>query len=63
MNSFLGILIGNNIQQTKKNYAKKDSILIDDRASNISDWNAAGGIGILHTSTATTLDKLSEYGI
>ena len=48
---------------SKKNYAKKDSILIDDRISNINDWNAAGGIGILHTSTATTLDKLSKYGI
>jgi len=48
---------------SKKNYANKDSILIDDRISNISDWNAAGGIGILHTSTATTLDKLSKYGI
>jgi FMN phosphatase YigB (HAD superfamily) len=49
--------------ESKKNYANKDSILIDDRISNISDWNAAGGIGILHTSTATTLDKLSKYGI
>ena len=47
----------------KKNYAKKNAILIDDKISNINDWNNAGGIGILHTSTATTLDKLSKYGI
>jgi hypothetical protein len=47
----------------KKNYARKNAILIDDRVSNINDWNNAGGIGILHTSTATTLDKLSKYGI
>jgi len=49
--------------EAKKNYAKKDAILIDDRISNINDWINAGGIGILHTSTSTTLDKLSKYGI
>jgi len=49
--------------EAKKNYAKKNAILIDDRVSNINDWNNAGGIGILHTSTSTTLDKLSKYGI
>ena len=47
----------------KKNYARKNAILIDDRISNINDWNDAGGIGILHTSTATTLEKLSKYGL
>jgi hypothetical protein len=47
----------------KKNYANKNSILIDDRISNINDWNAAGGIGILHTSTASTIEKLSKYGL
>ena len=47
----------------KKNYARKNAILIDDKISNINEWNEAGGIGILHTSTSTTLDKLSKYGI
>ena len=47
----------------KKNYARKDAILIDDKISNINEWNEAGGIGILHTSTSTTLDKLSKYGL
>jgi hypothetical protein len=47
----------------KKNYARKNTILIDDRISNINDWNKAGGIGILHTSTATTLEKLAKYGL
>ena len=47
----------------KKNYADRNSILIDDRISNINDWNAAGGIGILHTSNQITLDKLKKYGI
>jgi hypothetical protein len=47
----------------KKNYANKNSILIDDRISNITEWNAAGGIGILHTSTSSTIEKLSKYGL
>jgi hypothetical protein len=49
--------------ESKKNYARKDAILIDDRISNINDWNNAGGIGILHTSTSSTLNKLSKYGL
>lgn len=49
--------------EAKKNYATKNSILIDDRIPNIDSWNEAGGIGILHTSTQTTLDKLKKYGI
>lgn len=49
--------------EAKKNYARKNAILIDDRVSNINDWIAAGGIGILHTSTASTLEKLSKYGL
>ena len=47
----------------KKNYARKNAILIDDKISNINEWNEAGGIGILHTSTSTTLEKLSKYGL
>lgn len=35
-------------------------ILIDDRPRNIMDWNAAGGRGILHTSTAITLGELDD---
>lgn len=31
------------------------SVLIDDRESNIDDWNAKGGIGILHTSMEDTI--------
>ena len=49
--------------EKKKNYARKNAILIDDRVSNINDWNAAGGIGILHTSTSSTLEKLAKYGL
>ena len=47
----------------KQNYADPDSILIDDRASNIDQWIKAGGIGILHTDTASTINKLKELGL
>jgi hypothetical protein len=36
-------------------------ILIDDRAKNIREWRAAGGIGVLHTGDfAETLQKLDR---
>jgi hypothetical protein len=47
----------------KKNYATKDSILIDDRKKNIDDWINAGGIGILHTSADNTIKELTKLGI
>ena len=49
--------------RNKQNYANPDSILIDDRESNIDQWIKAGGIGILHTDTASTLNKLKELGL
>ena len=47
----------------KKNYAAPNHILIDDRKSNIDEWKAAGGIGILHTSAADTIRQLKDLGI
>ena len=47
----------------KKNYAAPNHILIDDRVSNINQWKAAGGIGILHTSAASTIAKLKKLGL
>ena len=47
----------------KQNYANPNSILIDDRTSNIDQWIKAGGIGILHTDTASTINKLKELGL
>ena len=49
--------------RNKQNYADPDSILIDDRASNIDQWIKAGGIGILHTDTTSTINKLKELGL
>lgn len=42
----------------KKNWAKPNYVLIDDRKSNIKEWIAAGGIGILHKSAADTIEQL-----
>ena len=47
----------------KKNYAEENHILIDDRQSNIDQWRAAGGIGILFTSTNQTIQELKELGL
>ena len=44
----------------KKELATPTSILIDDRIENINDWESAGGIGILHTSTANTISQLKK---
>jgi len=47
----------------KQNYAQKDRILIDDRPSNIDQWRASGGIGILHISASDTIRQLKELGL
>ena len=47
----------------KQQYASPTSILIDDREKNIDQWEAAGGIGILHTSTANTIEQLKQLGL
>ena len=47
----------------KQNYANPDSILIDDRKSNIDQWTSQGGIGILHTSASDTIQQLKKLGL
>ena len=47
----------------KKNYAEPNHILIDDRPSNISQWVAAGGIGILHRTADETIRQLKKLGL
>ena len=47
----------------KQEFASPTSILIDDREKNIEQWEAAGGIGILHTDTSSTIKKLKELGL
>ena len=47
----------------KQNYAAPNHILIDDRVSNIEQWKSQGGIGILHTSAASTIKQLQKLGL
>ena len=47
----------------KQQLATPESILIDDRQVNIDQWEAAGGIGILHTSTDNTISQLQKLGL
>lgn len=44
----------------KADYADDDSILIDDQPKNIDAWERAGGVGILHTSAESTINKLRK---
>ena len=53
-------------RRMKKEHALSESgqpnILIDDHPKNISEWQAAGGIGILHINTESTIQKLKKMG-
>ena len=49
--------------RNKQNYAAPNHILIDDRKSNIDQWKAQGGIGILHTSADDTINQLKKLGL
>ena len=50
-------------KEKKKEFAGKNKILIDDLKSNINEWNASGGVGILHKQTASTISALKELGL
>lgn len=47
----------------KKLFAGENCILIDDMQQTIDEWNAAGGIGIHHTSAANTIKELKKLGL
>lgn len=47
----------------KQQYSQKNSILIDDMPRTIKEWKAEGGIGILHTSAASTIEQLKQLGL
>lgn len=49
--------------ERKQEFANPTSILIDDREKNIQQWEAAGGIGILHTNAADTIKQLKQLGL
>ena len=55
------------LRKNKKNFAmdgrdKRPNILIDDHKGNIREWESAAGIGILHTSAASTINDLKKIG-
>jgi len=55
------------LRQNKKNFAmdgrdKRPNVLIDDHKGNIRDWESAGGIGIVHTDAASTINDLKKIG-
>jgi 5'(3')-deoxyribonucleotidase len=45
----------------KQQHARPGDILIDDSPLNIPQWIAAGGVGILHTDTSSTIQQLNSY--
>lgn len=47
----------------KKEFANENSILIDDRPSNIEDWLENGGIAIFHSSTDNTIKELKKLNL
>ena len=49
--------------KNKAKFAGPNNILIDDRKDTIDAWNAKGGIGILHTTAASTIAQLKELGL
>jgi 5'(3')-deoxyribonucleotidase len=48
------------LSKDKQNYGAPKDILIDDRENNIKNWEAMGGIGILHTSAQETIKQLQK---
>ena len=45
-------------RREKKDFAKKDVILIDDHSKNIREWEAAGGTGVVHKNVNSTIKEL-----
>ena len=43
-------------------WAREPAVLIDDYPKNIREWSGKGGIGILHTSTSSTISSLKRLG-
>jgi len=49
--------------EKKQEFADPNSILIDDRESNIEQWRQSGGIAILHTSATDTINQLKQLNL
>jgi len=44
----------------KAKFADENTILVDDRMHSIGPWRDAGGVGILHTSAAQSIQELKQ---
>lgn len=52
------------LREEKKNYCKgRDSVLIDDLAPNIKEWELFGGTGILFVNAEQTRDRLKTLTV
>ena len=51
------------MRSQKQLYAKKNTILIDDYAKNIREFNAKGGTGIRHKTASQTISELKKLGL
>ena len=54
------------LRSQKQAYAKnrdgQPNVLIDDHQKNIMEWEAKGGIGILHTNVGKSIAELKKLG-
>ena len=55
------------LRKNKKNFAmdgrdKRPNILIDDHLGNIREWESAGGIGVHHINSNSTINDLKKIG-
>lgn len=46
--------------ESKRVFANPYSLLIDDTYKNIAAWTNSAGVGILHTNSANTIDRLKK---
>lgn len=60
-NHFPGIPMITCMSRDKNKYCEDGDVLIDDRTTYMKEWNDAGGIYIVHTSTSNTLQELKNH--
>lgn len=63
LNDSIVVNIVSNHSEKQKFCQGKDYVLIDDYAKNINEWNAKGGVGILHEDWNKTYTELVKLGI
>ena len=59
LDSNVPVIVTDN-SRAKQQYAQPNYILIDDLESNINEWRAKGGIGILHKTADQSIAELKQ---